>query len=244
MQLSILGHGRFGSLAARRLARHLPTVVHDPAVPDAVIRRNGVKPVDFKTACEADLILLCMPISELETVLKQISGELKPGSLVIDVCSVKEIPVDLMNRYLPADVEFLATHPMFGPDTAAQTMKRRKIVLCRGRISENRFQRIVRFLKRLNLQVIEETPGEHDRQIASSLLLTHFIGRALIDYDARELEIDTRGYQRLLSILKTVRNDSWQLFEDMNRYNRFASETRSRFLAALNAVESALPRGD
>jgi prephenate dehydrogenase len=73
--------------------------------------------------------------------------------------------------------------------------------------------------------------------MASSLLLTHFIGRGLLEYGARPTGIDTEGYKRLLRILQTVQNDTSQLFRDMNRYNAFAPAMRRRFLAALRRVD-------
>jgi prephenate dehydrogenase len=73
-----------------------------------------------------------------------------------------------------------------------------------------------------------------------SLALTHVIGRSLAGMDARPQEIDTEGYKRLLRILGVVENDTWQLFEDMHRYNRFASEARRKFKEAMQAVEQRI----
>jgi prephenate dehydrogenase len=78
--------------------------------------------------------------------------------------------------------------------------------------------------------------------MASSLLLTHFIGRSLIAFGAKPTGMDTNGYKRLLQILETVQNDSWQLFQDMNRYNVFAPAMRRRFLAALQATDRKVKR--
>jgi prephenate dehydrogenase len=50
-------------------------------------------------------------------------------------------------------------------------------------------------------------------------------------------DIDTEGYKRLLRILDVVENDTWQLFEDMNRFNPFAAEARRSFIKALQAIE-------
>ena len=85
--------------------------------------------------------------------------------------------------------------------------------------------------------VVELTPREHDRRMASSLILTHFVGRGLIAYGAKTTGVDTEGYKRLLRILETVQNDSWQLFEDMNRFNEFAAPMRRRFLKALKETD-------
>jgi prephenate dehydrogenase len=73
--------------------------------------------------------------------------------------------------------------------------------------------------------------------MASSLVLTHFIGRGLIASGAKTTGVDTEGYKRLLRILETVQNDSWQLFADMNRFNAFAAPMRRRFLAALKKTD-------
>ena len=90
------------------------------------------------------------------------------------------------------------------------------------------------------LVVIEATPEAHDRQIAVSLALTHFIGRSLAEFGATPLDIDTEGYQRLLHVLGVVENDTWQLFQDMNTYNPYADESRSAFMKAVQKIQQRL----
>jgi prephenate dehydrogenase len=123
-----------------------------------------------------------------------------------------------MRKALPETVSILATHPMFGPDSAATSLRERKIVLCRERVPEGRYRRIKSYLSGKGLVLIEATADEHDRQIAVSLALTHTIGRSLSAFGARDLPIDTEGYRRLLHILGVVEHDTWQLFQDMNTY--------------------------
>jgi len=92
--------------------------------------------------------------------------------------------------------------------------------------------------------IIESTPEDHDRQIAVSLALTHFIGRSLSSFGADDLLIDTEGYKRLLHILEVVENDTWQLFEDMHRFNPFAAGTRRDFMQAMQVIEKHLATQD
>ena len=73
---------------------------------------------------------------------RPIAPLLSPDALVIDVCSVKEYPVRLMKELLPERVSILATHPMFGPDSAAHALQGRKIVLCAERIADFAYQKI------------------------------------------------------------------------------------------------------
>jgi len=238
--VGIIGFGRFGRLMARYLAADFPVRGHDPAVPDEVVRAAGAEPDSFEAAAAADVVALAVPISSLEQVLRRAGRCLKPGSLLIDVCSVKELPVEWMRRAVPDSVDLLGTHPMFGPDSAADSLQGRKIVVCPVRIAPARLAVLTGYLKSKGLQVIETSADEHDRQIAVSLALTHFIGRTLGAMAAKPLEIDTEGYKRLLRILEVVENDTWQLFEDMHRFNRYAGDARRRFLQAAGAIDEKL----
>jgi len=131
---------------------------------------------------------------------------------------------------------------MFGPDSAADSLKDRKIVLCKVRIDNDKYEKIKEYLAKKNLIVIEVTPEEHDKEIAKSLLLTHFIGRGLIDFGATDLDIDTEGHRRLISILDTVKNDTGQLFEDMNSYNKYSKKVREDFIKSLNKINMGLEK--
>jgi len=145
-----------------------------------------------------------------------------------------------MKKYIPENVSILATHPMFGPDSAKTSLLDRKIVLCKERIDDDRYGRIKSYLESKGLNVIETTAEDHDRQIAVSLSLTHFIGRSLEEFGAEELIVDTEGYKRLLHILGVVTHDTWQLFQDMHYYNPYAKEKRLAFIEAMKKTEEKL----
>jgi prephenate dehydrogenase len=145
-----------------------------------------------------------------------------------------------MKSLLPDSVEILASHPMFGPDSAVESVAGYKIVLCPERIAPNRYEKIKRVLAEKGLVIIETTADEHDRKIAVSLALTHFIGRTLAEFGAKPLNIDTEGYKRLLHILEVVNNDTWQLFQDMHCYNPYAIEKREEFIAAMERVHGKI----
>jgi prephenate dehydrogenase len=66
------------------------------------------------------------------------------------------------------------------------------------------------------------------------------VGRGLEEFGAFPLEIDTEGYNRLLHILGVVKNDTWELFLDMHKYNPYAEEARSRLLKAMNRINALL----
>lgn len=239
--IGLIGYGRFGRLTVKNLSADFQVLVHTRSADKSDdIKAAGGELVSMEKACSQKLVILCVPISAMQTTLKQIAPLLKPDAIVVDVCSVKVYPVQWMKELLPPTVDILATHPMFGPDSAAESVAGYKIVLCPERISAARYERIKQVLKDKGLVLIETSPEEHDRKIAVSLALTHFIGRTLAEFGAAPLDIDTEGYKRLLHILEVVNNDTWQLFEDMNAYNPFAGEKRRDFIAAMDRVNDRI----
>ena len=238
--IGIIGFGRFGKLTARYLAEEFDVAVYHRSDKSAAINCTGARAASLESVCRQEIVIPCVPISVFRDVLQDITPLLRPDALVVDVCSVKEYPVGLMVDILPQTVSILATHPMFGPDSASDSLSGRKICLCKIRIAENSYQNIKAYLAAKGLVVIEATAEEHDEQIATSLSLTHFIGRTLSEYGARELDIDTEGYKRLLHILGVVEHDTRQLFSDMHRYNPYAKEMRAAFMNAMAEIESEL----
>jgi prephenate dehydrogenase len=242
VSVGLIGFGRLGRLLAHHFSRDVKIHVYDVRLDSRRVRALGAVPASLERVCAQDIVVLCVPMAAFEVVARRIRTLVRPDALVVDTCSVKEHAVRAMKRWLPKNVSLLGTHPNFGPDSAADSLKDRKIVLCRVRMTDAPYLRAKRVLARKGLDVVELTPREHDRRMATSLVLTHFIGRGLIAYGAKATGVDTEGYKRLLRILETVQNDSWQLFADMNRFNAFAGPMRRRFLSALSATDRKVRR--
>ncbi len=239
--IGLIGYGRFGRLTVRNLSAKFDICVYTrSAEKKEDIEQAGGKLVSMEKACAQKVVIICVPISAMQETCKQIAPLLRPDAIVVDVCSVKVLPVQWMRELLPASVDILATHPMFGPDSAARSVFGYKIVLCPERIRPDRYQKIRRVLLDTGLKVIETSAEEHDRKIAVSLALTHFIGRTLAEFGAEPLDIDTEGYKRLLHILEVVNNDTWQLFHDMHSFNPYAVEKRREFMAAMERVHGKI----
>ena len=238
--IGIIGFGRFGELTARYLAEDFDVFVFNRTDKSSEIKKIGAKEASLETVCHQNIVILCVPISTLKEVIKEIGLHLKKDVLVVDVCSVKAYPSRWMKDLLPETVSILATHPMFGPDSASDSLKGRKIFLSRIRVKKKRYQKIKSYLSSKGLIIIESTPENHDEQIAISLALTHLIGRTLSEFGAAELNMDTEGYKRLLHILDVVEHDTWQLFHDMHRYNPYAKKKRIAFMKAMKKISDRL----
>jgi prephenate dehydrogenase len=239
--IGLIGYGRFGRLTVENLAPDCPVVVYTRSRDKGEdIARAGGRLVSLEEACAQQIVILCVPISAMQTTLKQIAVLVKKDALVVDVCSVKVYPVQWMQERLPPSTQILATHPMFGPDSAAASLAGHKMVMCPVRIEPQRYKEIKQWLRKKRLTVIETTPADHDQKIAVSLALTHFIGRSLARFGALPLDIDTEGYKRLLHILDVTNNDTMQLFEDMHVYNPYADEKREALMRAMEMTNDHL----
>lgn len=232
MQIGLVGNGRLGKLMAKYLTQDFDLFVCD--------KDKDNSPQTFEQVMSCQAIILAVPISAIEAVCAEMSKFDLKDKVIIDTCTVKDYPIKKMESVLPSDCEILGTHPMFGPDSAANTLYGAKIVLTKVRISEEKYQNIKYYLEQHGLRTIEATAEEHDKQIAETLILTHFIGRGLIEFGADHKDIDSKGHRRLMKILLTVQNDAWQLFEDMNKFNPYAKETLNKFLTSLENVKGKL----
>lgn len=240
-EIGLIGYGRFGALMVSHLSKDFKVFVYDKDLNKTITGKN-VFQSSLEDVCRKEIIILSVPISEIKNVLENIKPLLKKGSLIVDVCSVKEYPVKLMQEILPKYTQILATHPLFGPDTAANSLSGRKIVICKIKVNNLLYEQVKVFLEKNGLIVIETTPKNHDEEIAKSLVLTHFIGRSLMELKMSSLNIDTRGYKNLMQVLDTVKNDTWQLFQDMNNYNKYSKKIRQDFTKSAIEIDGRLDK--
>jgi prephenate dehydrogenase len=236
--MGIVGFGRFGRLAAVHLKEHFDLMVYDRENLTEAAERLGVPPGSLKDVAGRSLVVLCVPISELESVLTEMVPHLVERSLVVDTCSVKEYPVALMKTILPDDVDILGTHPLFGPDSAALGLQGKKIVLCPIRIRN--LKRVKLFLERMKLRVLVSSAEAHDRQMASTQAVVQILGRAFLEIGLSEEVMATPGYDRMIRILEVVQNDTWELFHNLQNFNRFAAGMREELIESLRRIDQQL----
>ena len=243
MRIGVYGLGRFGAFWAGLLAESFKVYGYSRN-PDR-ITPQGVERVSFDDIFNCQVIFLCNAISAMEPVLKGMEGRLKPGTLVVDTCSVKVYPVRLMKSLLPDNVGIMGTHPMFGPDSGRNGVRGLPIVLCPERVTDDQYVFWKDRFRSMGLTLQEMTPDEHDREAAYTQGITHFIGRTLNELNLHSSSIGTTGYDSLLDIIRQTCNDPWQLFLDLQKYNPYTSSMRGdlhrgleKMLNTLDSIES------
>jgi len=206
---------------------------------------KGVDLCSFEELCQADVIFLCVAISSVEGVLKKMAPLIKKGTLVMDTCSVKVMPARQMMELLPEDVACIATHPMFGPDSGRNGVRALPLVFSPLRCEKKRADFwLQKFKESYELDVIEMTPEEHDKEAAFTQGITHFIGRVLGELDLTTSSIGTTGYRSLLEIIEQTCNDPMQLFYDLQRFNPYTHDMHLKLNESLHDVLSKLDQAE
>jgi len=232
--IGIYGLGRFGLFWARFFAEHFQVKVFSRTKRETL--PPGLIWAEEGEVCGADALFFCVSISSFEEVLKRVRAWVRPPTVVFDTCSVKVLPARFMEAHLSPDVEIIATHPMFGPDSAKTGIGGLPLVYAPVRARDEISAFWSDFFKGAGIKVIRMTPEEHDREAAFTQGITHYMGRVLADLGLKQSDIATLGYRKLLEIIEQTCNDPWQLFLDIQKYNPYTKEMRKRLHESLEKI--------
>ena len=156
----------------------------------------------------ADRVLISVPIDNFEEVIKEIHSHVRPDQVIMDICSVKEFPVEVMHKYIKSGVT-LGTHPLFGPNV--ESVQNQNFVLTPTNDEEERFANdFKKWLEERHVNVSVMSPKKHDELMSVVLGLPHFIGvvvcDTLLDYVnlAETKRAAGTSYKLLLALTETV----------------------------------------
>ena len=237
--LGLIGFGAFGQLAARTLAAHFDIRVCDPARAHATLPcGRSLRMTTLEEAAGCDVVVLAVPVARLRHLCGVIAPMLRKGALVLDVGSVKVLPVRVMREVLPDDVDIVGTHPLFGPQSAASGVQGHKIVVCPVR--GDRHRQVAAFLRHLGLQVITDTADAHDRELAVVQGLTHLIAKVLVGLGPLPDRMTTASFDLLREAVDMVRDDPPTVLHAIEVSNPYAATVREAFFTGASELQQRL----
>ena len=213
MRVAIIGAGKMGRWFARLFKDEGYSVVvssRTRSKAEALRNELGVELADTNVdAIEgADWILLCVSLDGLEPALKEVTSYIKAGQAVMEISSIKEIPVNMLHKYVTKGVT-LGTHPVFGP--GAKSLEGQNFVLTPVQEEEKRFaEEFKDWLEARGANVTFMVPRRHDRLMSLVLGFPHFVGLvagdALLDNQdyAEAKKVGGATYQMLLTLAGAV----------------------------------------
>ncbi|MDD4653665.1 MAG: prephenate dehydrogenase/arogenate dehydrogenase family protein [Methanothrix sp.] len=246
------GTGQTGSWFARYFKeKGFDVAIWGPSGRVQVAERLGVR-YAWELMAEvqkSDIVMVSVLIDKTVEMIRQVAPCMHPGSLIMDVTSIKSEPVKAMAAYAAEGVEVLGTHPMFGPTMPG--LGGQTIILTPA---EGRTGKWLSFIQSLfqsdgaHVEVLDAE--EHDRIMAVVQALTHFayigIGAALhaLDFDVqRSRRFMSPVYEIMLDFVGRILDQDPELYASIQK-NPKAAAVRQTFIAECMRLSEKADAGD
>lgn len=222
----------------------------DSIVGNQVSEELGIKYSDNnkKIVQNSDIVIISVPISSAESVIEELAPFMKEGSLMMDVTSVKEGPSQKMKECLNEGVEFIPTHPVFGPRTT--DLKGQIIVLTPIEKGEW-YPRIYKFLEDKGMRIVETTAEHHDDMMGIVQVLTHFsyistasaIEKLKVDIKDTE-NYESPIYNLMIDTIARIVSQNPYLTYSIQHENKKGEKIRQALFDSMSELKDALTKED
>lgn len=208
-----------------------------------LISGRKTKLTDAELVKKSDIVIVSVPISKTQSIIKEVTKYIKPTSLLTDVTSFKVMPMEAMRE---AKSGTLGMHPLFGP--SATLDQKLKIVFCKQKDNE-----WVLFLRDLftsaEIEIIDITPEEHDYEMAYIQAFTHAVNLlyAKIIFEQKnvlENKLHTPIFTLQSLIMGRTLDQDMQLISDVQFYNPYFPPVLSAFIEQTKKLETIIEKED
>ena len=192
----------------------------------------------------SDMLIVSVPIQHTCDVIREVAPFMKEGSVMVDVTSVKEGPSKTMAEVLPDTIEYIPTHPIFGPRTTE--LDNQVIVLTPGR-KGRWYDKVYRYLEGKNMRVIETTAEKHDFMMSIVQVLTHFsfistasaIEKLKVDLSETE-DYESPIYNLMIDMIARIVSQNPYLTYNIQSMNSNGPKVRNTFAEAVIELRDAI----
>ena len=196
----------------------------------------------------SDILVIAVPIQFTCDVIREVAPFMKSGSVMVDVTSVKEGPTKTMGEVLPESVEYIPTHPVFGPRTTR--LDNQVIVLTADRKGKW-YPKVYDYLTGKNMRVIETSAEKHDFMMSIVQVLTHFsfISTAYafekLNVDISETEdYESPIYNLMIDMIARIVSQNPYLTYNIQSVNSNGPNIRNTFAEAVRELRDVINDGD
>lgn len=236
--------GRMGRWLCRFLSSEGFTILAND-IDDKGLSRLKVQVPDInicglrECVVNSDLVIISVPIDSIEFVVRGISNYVRDDHLVIDICSIKELPVNIMHKYLRCNK--LGTHPLFGP--GIKSLKGKAVILTPVTNEElNLSLEIVNWLESRGAYGVLMSPADHDELVRLLIGIPHIVGillaRFLSKYDLSTFKVvKTPTFNFMLNYALAIVSGNLELSVNIHKYLNTADD-----LKKLVEMANDLPR--
>jgi len=199
-----------------------------------------------QAAAQADVVVVSVPIASTLEVIEQVGPHVRAQSLLMDLTSLKEAPVQAMLEH--SDAEVVGAHPLFGP--GVESLARQVVALCPAR-GTRWAGWLRRTLEAEGAEVVETTPVAHDRMMAIIQVLRHFgtiaLGATLADLGVNvqeTLRFSSPIYRLELVMVGRLFSQSPELYADIEMENPRRNDVIDAFAQRVDRLAQQVRAGD
>lgn len=189
----------------------------------------------------ADLILICVPISNISEIVFECSKNAKPGAIISEISSIKNQSFESLIN-IRQDLVPLCIHPMFGP--GAKNIDKMKIIVIPVRNEQNEFLLAKKIFEGANIIQVDSAEI-HDKIISVVLGFTHYMNLVFakfltnLDYDEfKKYGGTTFKMQSLIS--ESILTDNSQLMTSLLFFNPRLLDDIQLFLKEANKISTLI----
>ena len=215
-----------------------------------VANKANVKYIESNTelASISDILVISVPINHTSDVIREVAGFMKEGSLMVDVTSIKKEPLKTMSETVPENVEYIPTHPIFGPRTTE--LDNQVIVLTPDKKGKW-FDKVYNYLSSKNMRVIITSAEKHDFMMSIVQILTHFsfisttsaIEKLKVDVKETE-DYESPIYNLMIDVIARISAQNPYLTYNIQTMNENGPKIRNTFVEAVSELRDVINNGD
>jgi len=263
-RVALIGIGLIGSSLARvmrrdDLARHIATcarreTTRATALALGIVDSASESPAE--AARDADLVILCTPVGTYAEIAAAIQPVLKPGAIITDVGSVKQVAIRDIGPFVPEGVHFVPGHPVAGTEHSGpeagfpELFDGRWAILTPPPGTDPAAVARVRALwEKAGSQVVEMEAAHHDMVLAITSHLPHLIAYTIVGTasdleDSLKSEVIRYSAAGFRDFTRIAASDP-VMWRDIFLNNREAVlEMLGRFSEDLTALQRAIRWGE
>lgn len=135
-----------------------------------------------------DIVILATPVGGFEAIAKDMASNLKGGTIVTDVGSVKGRLVERMEEILGRDIRFVGGHPIAGGEKSGASnlsldlFRGSKCIITPTGSTDKEALEMVRMIwEEAGAKVVFLDPDTHDRIFSAASHLAHLVAYSLIN---------------------------------------------------------------
>ena len=148
---------------------------------------NSIHAGAAEAVADADLVIVCTPIGAYAAIGQEIGPQLKAGSILTDVGSVKQAVIRDLGPHVPEHVHFVPGHPIAGTEHSgpesgfAELFQGRWCILTPPPgTDEKAVERLAELWRRCGSMIEIMEPAHHDQVLAITSHLPHLIAYCIV----------------------------------------------------------------